>query len=65
MTESVVTNLVEAVKTGRSDVVRSVISAYEKGVAPCLSSARARRVPGSGSALSLSDVVIIVKLVNT
>ncbi|KAK2181799.1 hypothetical protein NP493_375g01012 [Ridgeia piscesae] len=31
MTESVVTNLVEAVKTGRSDVVRSVISAYEKG----------------------------------
>ena len=46
MTESVVNNLVEAVKTGRSDVVRSVISAYEKGVAPCLSSARARRVLG-------------------
>lgn len=33
MTESVIDNLVEAVKSGRSDIVRSVISAYEKGVA--------------------------------
>lgn len=31
MTESVVNNLVEAVKSGRSDIVRSVISAYGKG----------------------------------
>ena len=32
MNESVVDNLVEAIESGRSDIVRSVLSAYEKGV---------------------------------
>ena len=31
MNQSVVDNLVEAIESGRSDIVRSVLSAYEKG----------------------------------
>ena len=46
MNQSVVDNLVEAIESGRSDIVRSVLSAYEKGVSATSAWARGAIAPG-------------------